>query len=376
LASEVGDTAPEYHGRTKFAVISNGICHHAQNAAWDTHPDAAYIMFVNCIAWNSFRGGEPSTATGFQGRGNNISFINCIGYGAPFNFQPTGTTISCLGMLMDGCQYYYQPKPDLDVRPIRINGSGSNRIGITIRDCLISGADNVGTFDIRANQADIILEGTNTIKVAHSSATSASRKVLSLTACTMKAEKIVVDITGSTAVVDIIDINDANCVWSVDQLDVISDASDLRSLVDGGSFATTGIIRKANLTVAPTQSNGTLNGGTGTYIDWEINGNAAGNGRAYTTQTWGTNGVNRELAVDFRSSPVLFFDVVCNATTNSVTTITAGAFNGQQLVIANSNSSTQSFTIAGAIGFGASAITLAAGQSFRAILMNNVWRSA
>jgi hypothetical protein len=77
--------------------VVSGVCHNAQLAAWDTHPGAMNVTFLNPVTYLNTTNADQTdrnSAFGFQDRGLNTTFINPVSIGVrrPFSFSAGSTT--------------------------------------------------------------------------------------------------------------------------------------------------------------------------------------------------------------------------------------------------------------------------------------------
>lgn len=342
---------PWNRGRTAFSKISNSIGFNCGNGAFSTHADAYQIEFSSCSSIAPYSG-PSGGAVGFAIRGLRNTVRNCSVYGntigittfAEYNSPNNGNET-----LIENFRYNSTENSEGTNEAISVNGkyAGYN-MNCTIVNPIINGAEN-SAFLISVQYAKVRMVGGVIYapqKQPASSPTSACRVIEIGAEANLSWDGGCIDYRGAlgTALRTVRFTADGGA-FSWKNGSVISTASeDWKYLVDFNHKASLSSILGLDVTLAPTDSDYTLNGevATGNIIDFRMWGGIFGGNYAKDVST----GLS-STTIDFKAAGAERLSYVHRITTGSctITAIARSFMHRQQLVITNRYDSTGNLTI-------------------------------
>jgi hypothetical protein len=373
-----GNGDPHKYGRTYLSKVSNSSATACQAAGFDTHSDGDGVTFTGCSIDNPTLG--PSGGKhGIQLRGINNKGIGCTCYGGTgfrfySDFPAEG---SCDNNAFIGCSYYFSEGDTDDNRAVIAVGSSSYPLNKCFVDSLsVYGANVDGpvveSFDARITIGDM---STQTDLVA------GGRLIEVNDGGIVHVKNLFADITESGASINLTRIASSTGEIIVSDLELLVDTATLNSFCDLNSTDGTFILKKCNTDERPSVSAGYVNAG-GSAVIWVDY--VQDDGRTYAHSLMSSIAANAgtTYSVDTQNrwAPVITQPVICTAAGASINSITAGAFYGQELIIKNKPSSTQSLTLTNAGGAANILIgsneTIAVGKAYRLVWDGFDWTSA
>lgn len=270
LGVDADDADIGKYGRCNDVSIYNGLGINCQNAPFDTHPDADGVDFYNCKAQGSYVG-VVGEAWGFQARGWNVRFHNCVAETqGGFVIRGGGTGTSSKGRTknieLTNCRHYMLPGiTDSFPYALRALGeSGDEITGLFIqnfRSYTPSGQTNAPVarfdyttlyFDRMDLQADMAGTNQNVIQTANA---------------TVRGKGLRFDFSGSSGSgFDLFRTFSGNDVIEIDDIDIRAGSVSWRDLVDYNSVASKGTFTNLCWDLPPTDQDGARNNSSATHV--------------------------------------------------------------------------------------------------------------
>jgi len=148
LIAQPNDTRTYRYGRTKGSAVVNSKGWLCQNAAFDTHWSSHGIQFIGCYGYAPFNG-PNSSQRNFQLRGSFGLVQNCVSYGGTgVNvFQGVAHPEACQGNRIENLSHFFL-KESQGRAAVQITGQSANEDTIpTINvDALVTNQDNSGIY--------------------------------------------------------------------------------------------------------------------------------------------------------------------------------------------------------------------------------------
>lgn len=270
LGVDADDADIGKYGRCNDVSIYNGLGINCQHAPWDTHPDADGVDFYNCKAQGSYVG-VVGEAWGFQARGWNVRFHNCVAETqGGFVISGGGTGTSAKGKTKNieliNCRHYMLSGiTDSFPYALRSNGASGDEItGLFIqnfRSYTPSGQTSapVARFDYTTLyydrmdlQADMAGTNQNVIQTANA---------------TVRGKGLRVDFSGSSGSgFDIFKTFSSNDVIDITDTEIRAGNVSWRDLVDYNNGAASGTFTDVRWDLPPTDQDGARNNSSATHV--------------------------------------------------------------------------------------------------------------
>lgn len=333
-ATVENDTRPYRYGRTAYSVVANSTgldC----DSAFDTHSDAWGVTFANCTARGSFRG-EGVSGAAFQLRGYQNRVVNCAAYGARIG-------LATLQQYTDGTN-------DNVVDGFHYEGIG------TVFDLKGDGLgerNRISLDNITARASGAIISGSHAeIKVGKLTAdwavaTDFVRAIDAGENLSVEIENLDLDLRNATASSLRVARNSAGASITIKGGRIRNNGSKLTGIVDLNNTASS-----ANIGPVEIDDNVSVFLSTGSAVSLKKAQqylNVPSASAAFKTATL-SSGALTALELDGITSHVIIYRAQCTAAGCGHSSIAAGAFNGQVLVIVNRSTSTHPMIVSRSSG--------------------------
>jgi hypothetical protein len=377
----------ENYGGTVGTQVIGGTGFNCKTAAFEAHGDAEDVTFIACIAEYAYSG-EEGNPTGFGFRGRRTRALGCTaigGNGYHFLSDYADPNYSRDHEVID-CKFIANPNQSGGV-----NGDLAGFLAVGISGGRVTGIRIVNPTVIQKGQVNPLFESTEAdmlviepnIKSAQIGAASTGRIFEVNANASISVRGGDLDYTGATATqLRTGRVTSSSGTLLIDGLRMNVPVSVLTALVQFVNVSGTAYLKNILTNRAPTTASGVIPGSaTPVYgIDYTVRSATTDlvSSALSTLAVAYSSGTTQTVDIDHRMSPTIFVDATVSAASIQINNITAGMFFGQQMVIRNLPTSTNTLQLttgANRINIGSNE-TIAIGRSFRLRWNGTDWVAA